>query len=157
MGRPRLYPQVAMTADKVQELASYGLHDDQIALFFGIEETTLKRRFAPRLKRGRLDIQISVRQKQLKVGLHDENPTMLIWLGKIYCHQSERLQFQGEVKHEHDFTKASTEELRSELAQLVGFTQVPVSGSAVARVGNRQGAQTSQRSGKTVAVAHAVC
>ncbi len=73
---------------QVEELASLGCKDHEIANFFGIDENTLRYNFSVELIKGRENMKISLRRAQLKLALSG-NATMLIWLGKNILGQSE--------------------------------------------------------------------
>ena len=74
--------------EEVEDLASLGCTDRDIANWFGVKEDTLRRHFADYLIKGRHNLKTSLRQAQLRVAL-DGNPTMLIWLGKNILAQQE--------------------------------------------------------------------
>jgi hypothetical protein len=73
---------------QVEELASLGCTDRDIANFFGIKEDTLRNNFADNLVKGREDLKVSLRRAQLKLALSG-NAVMLIWLGKNLLGQSD--------------------------------------------------------------------
>jgi hypothetical protein len=66
---------------QVEELASLGCTDRDIANFFGIKEDTLRYNFTDNLIKGREELKVSLRRAQLKLALSG-NAVMLIWLGK---------------------------------------------------------------------------
>jgi hypothetical protein len=73
---------------QVEELASLGCTDRDIANFFGIAENTLRYNFSENLVKGREDLKVSLRRAQLKLALSG-NAVMLIWLGKNILGQSD--------------------------------------------------------------------
>jgi hypothetical protein len=73
---------------QVEELASLGCSDRDIANFFGIAENTLRYNFSENLVKGREDLKVSLRRAQLKLALSG-NAVMLIWLGKNILGQSD--------------------------------------------------------------------
>ena len=73
---------------QVEELASLGCNDRDIANFFGIAENTLRYNFSDNLIKGREDLKVSLRRAQIKLALSG-NATMLIWLGKNLLGQSD--------------------------------------------------------------------
>ena len=66
---------------QVEELASIGCTDRDIANFFGIKEDTLRYNFAENLIKGREDLKISLRRSMLKTA-HGGNAAVLIFLAK---------------------------------------------------------------------------
>ena len=74
--------------DQVEELASLGCNDRDIANFFGIAENTLRYNFSDNLVKGREDLKVSLRRAQIKLALSG-NAVMLIWLGKNLLGQSD--------------------------------------------------------------------
>lgn len=66
---------------QVEELASLGCTDRDIANFFGIKEDTLRYNFADNLVKGREDLKISLRRSMLKTA-HGGNAAVLIFLAK---------------------------------------------------------------------------
>lgn len=73
---------------QVEELASLGCNDRDIANFFGIAENTLRYNFSDNLVKGREDLKVSLRRAQIKLALSG-NAVMLIWLGKNLLGQSD--------------------------------------------------------------------
>lgn len=106
-GRPKAKPQIDEA--QVELLASFGCTDTEIAIVAGISEGTLKRHFDPLLKKGRADLRKNLRTAQVKKALgvkvqqvdKDGNEdiyltppdnTMLIWLGKQYLEQRDKVE-----------------------------------------------------------------
>jgi hypothetical protein len=75
---------------KVQDLASIGATDAEIADYFGRSVGVIRRKFIKRLKVGRARRQISIRQAQNKSALVDNNATLLTWLGKNELGQTQK-------------------------------------------------------------------
>lgn len=73
---------------QVEELASLGCTDKDIANFFGITDQTLRNNFLDNLVKGREDLKVSLRRAQIKLALSG-NAVMLIWLGKNLLGQSD--------------------------------------------------------------------
>lgn len=73
---------------QVEELASLGCTDKDIANFFGITDQTLRNNFLDNLIKGREDLKVSLRRAQIKLALSG-NAVMLIWLGKNMLGQSD--------------------------------------------------------------------
>lgn len=91
MGRPKKIPE--LTEQQIQELASIGCTDEEIARLAGLGETTLQTRFGALLKQGRAQLRENLRKAQVKRALGGSD-TMLIWLGKQYLGQSDKTQTQ---------------------------------------------------------------
>jgi len=74
--------------EQVQDLASIGCTDRDVANFFGVDENTLRYNFSDYLIKGREELKVSLRRAQLKLALGG-NATMLIWLGKNILGQTD--------------------------------------------------------------------
>ena len=72
----------------VLRLAQMGCKDSEIAEWFGVDENTLRYNFSVELLKGKLALNQSLRQAQIRLALSG-NATMLIWLGKNILGQSE--------------------------------------------------------------------
>ncbi len=90
MGRPRK----PIDPDLVEKLAAIACTDGEIAEFFGVNESTIKRRFAPLLKKGRAVGKISIKRKQFDAALAGSVP-LLIWLGKQYLGQRDKVETEN--------------------------------------------------------------
>ena len=87
-GRPR--KQAALDEAQVEYLASIGCSDAEIAIAARVSEASLKRHYAPLLKKGRVTLKISLRRAQLERAMAGSD-TMLIWLGKNILGQHDRI------------------------------------------------------------------
>jgi len=67
--------------DQVEELASIGCTDREIATFFGVKEDTLRRNFADNLLKGREFQKTRLRRLMFKAA-ENLNPAILIFLSK---------------------------------------------------------------------------
>jgi len=83
--------------EKIMKLASFGLTNKEIADGLGYDENTLKRNFEIFLIKGRANLKERLRKKQITVALKG-NISMLIWLGKQYLGQSEKIQEAGDYE-----------------------------------------------------------
>jgi hypothetical protein len=72
----------------VERLAQMGCKDSEIAEWFGIDENTLRYNFSVELLKGKLALNQSLRQAQIRLALSG-NATLLIWLGKNILGQSD--------------------------------------------------------------------
>ena len=77
--------------DLVKQMASWGAKTTEIANYFGVSVSTIDRRFAEELTKGRSNLQMSLRQWQL-ASAKKGNVAMLIWLGKQMLGQVDRAQ-----------------------------------------------------------------
>jgi DNA-binding CsgD family transcriptional regulator len=84
-------------SEKVEKLASYGLTNKEISEGLGYDENTLKRNFEIFLIKGRANLKTRLRKKQISVALKG-NVTMLIWLGKQYLSQAEKIEEAGDYE-----------------------------------------------------------
>lgn len=73
---------------EVEKLAALGMKNSEIADWLEIDDSTLNYNFKQNLIKGRLQLNQSLRQAQIKLALSG-NATMLIWLGKNILGQSE--------------------------------------------------------------------
>ena len=82
---------------QVEKLASYGLTNKEIAEALGFDDSTLKRKFENFLIKGRTNLKQRLKRKQIDVAMNG-NVSMLIWLGKQYLGQAEKLDENGEYE-----------------------------------------------------------
>lgn len=108
MARPQ--KEAKLTEEQIENLAAFGCTDEEIAVLAGVSEGTIKRSFDPLLKKGRAGLRTNLRSAQVKkalgvyvpeydkqgnrVDLYLSPPdnTMLIWLGKQYLSQSDKVE-----------------------------------------------------------------
>ena len=83
--------------EQIEKLASYGLTNKEIAEVQGYDDNTLKRKFEIFLTKGRGILKKRLKKKQIDVAMQG-NVTMLIWLGKQYLGQAEKIEGSGELK-----------------------------------------------------------
>ena len=105
--------------EQVEKLCRLNCTDDEIASFFGVCRKTVERErksnpeFNDVIERGKSYGKLSLRRKQVELA-HDGNPTMLIWLGKVYLGQRENIavEHSGEVNHKNlnDFYSGSDDD-----------------------------------------------
>jgi DNA-binding CsgD family transcriptional regulator len=87
-----------LTVEKqVEKLASYGLTNKEISEALGYDDSTLKRKFENFLIKGRANLKQRLKKKQIQVALSG-NVSMLIWLGKQYLGQAEKIEESGDYK-----------------------------------------------------------
>lgn len=75
---------------EVERLASVGCKTSEIAKLMGCSPDTIERNFAAFLTKGRENLKVSLRQWQLQAAKKG-NVVMLIWLGKQYLEQSDKV------------------------------------------------------------------
>jgi len=83
--------------NQVEKLASYGLTNKEIAEALGYDDTTLKRKFENYLIKGKANLKQRLKKKQIQVAMSG-NVSMLIWLGKQYLDQSEKVVETGDYQ-----------------------------------------------------------
>ena len=79
----------------IKKLASFGLTNKEIAEALGYDDNTLKRNFEIFLIKGRANLKERLKRKQISVAMQG-NVTMLIWLGKQYLGQAEKIEESGD-------------------------------------------------------------
>jgi hypothetical protein len=85
------------TDKQVEKLAAYGLNNKEIAEVLGYDDSTLKRKFENFLIKGRGELKKRLKRKQIEVAMQG-NVSMLIWLGKQYLDQSEKVVETGDYQ-----------------------------------------------------------
>ena len=80
---------------QVEKLASFGLTNKEIAEALGYDDTTLKRKFENFLIKGKANLKQRLKRKQIQVALGG-NVSMLIWLGKQYLDQKDKMEESGD-------------------------------------------------------------
>jgi len=101
-----------------------GCPQEDIALILGCSVDTLERRYADDVAKGKSDIRMRLRRKQLDMALKGDR-TMLIWLGKQLLGQrdEQRTEHVGsiEVTHDDEAIMAAAREY-AERARIAGIT-----------------------------------
>ena len=82
---------------QVEKLASYGLTNKEISEALGYDDSTLKRKFENFLTKGKANLKQRLKRKQIDVALAG-NVSMLIWLGKNYLGQADKIDENGEYE-----------------------------------------------------------
>jgi len=85
-GRPR----AKLDKERIEQLAAVGLTVSEIAVIEGVSKKTIDRRALKEVENGRQRLHASLKRKQVEVALAG-NTTMLIWLGKQYLDQSDKV------------------------------------------------------------------
>jgi hypothetical protein len=125
VGRPKL----DLNPELIEDLAGIGCTMIEIAKICKCSVDTLERNFADVIEKGREEMKMSLRRKQLKVaneGSKDKESasvTMLIWLGKQYLGQRDKHEVSGPdggpIQHEVVDLKRLNDEQLAELEYLV--------------------------------------
>lgn len=89
-------PQKTLDPAIIEKMAMVGNPVTAIATILGCSTDTLHRRFAAVIKRGREQGNHSLRLKQYQKAM-EGNPTMLIWLGKQYLGQSDKVESKSDL------------------------------------------------------------
>lgn len=97
--------------DEVMKIAQLHATTEEIAAFFGVPEQTIRYNFGDIITKAKSETKIALRRSQIKLAL-DGNCTMLIWLGKQYLNQSDKVI---EAKEE----PINAEELDARIAGLI--------------------------------------
>lgn len=82
-------PRKKIDPTQVEKLAAIQCSYSEMAAVLDCNESTLTRRFAQAIKKGREMGRMSMKRKQYEVGMTG-NVTMLIWLGKQHLGQSDK-------------------------------------------------------------------
>ena len=90
-------PKKNINRDEVEKLAMLQCTMSEVASFFDVNVSTISRRFAKEMTKGREKGKMSLRRKQWK--LADTNASMAIFLGKNYLDQKD----SKEVDANHTF------------------------------------------------------
>ena len=89
---------IEINEDHVLKLAQLQCTDTEIAAFFECSRDTIKRRFSAVIQQGRDKGKLSLRRMQFRAA-EDGNAAMLIWLGKQYLGQSDRIEVDAGDVH----------------------------------------------------------
>ena len=95
MARPKKYD---IDVKKVEQLASFGCTNIEIASFFGCSPDLLEKSYSEFLTKGKDKGKIRFRQLQWQLAEgsenHPPNATMLIWLGKQILGQTDKQEVE---------------------------------------------------------------
>lgn len=113
-------PRKVIDPEMVRQLAMIQCSLDEMAAVLKCERTTLHRRFATVIEKGREEGKSSLKRSQYKLAMAG-NATMLIWLGKQHLGQTDKstvdMSLNGAIDHYH---KHTTEELDRLEASILG-------------------------------------
>jgi hypothetical protein len=82
-------PKCRISPSQVRKLAELGATHQEIAEFFGVERSTISKRFFTEIRKGRAEVKIKLRRLQMRAA-EKGNVTMLVWLGKNLLGQSDK-------------------------------------------------------------------
>lgn len=99
MGRPKKGPLTEKDFDNLETLLKIQCTLAEVAMFFDCDQKTIETRVKEHYKVTFSELstqkrefgKISIRRRQYKKGVIDGNVTMLIWLGKQYCGQRDKI------------------------------------------------------------------
>lgn len=120
-------PKKKLSPMQIENLAAIMCTTAEIAAVLHVSKDTIERNYSESLVIGRERAKESLRRSQFKAALKG-NPTMLIWLGKQYLGQTDKLP---------DFSKLTDEEL---LAIVSGTAAgaAALRGTAAGEAGDRE-------------------
>jgi hypothetical protein len=84
--------------DEIERLSQLACTDIELAGFYRISLRTLQRhkkddpQLAEAIDKGRANMSLSLRRKQIAIALEEGNPQLLIWLGKQMLGQTDKLE-----------------------------------------------------------------
>jgi hypothetical protein len=110
-GRPRKI----LDATRIIKLASNGMTMREIAAFCDVSEDTLRANYSGSIKKGHELRNASLRKRQFDLAMAG-NATMLVWLGKQYLGQADKIEQREEVKVEYGNLLVSREFVESRTA-----------------------------------------
>ena len=91
-------PVKEIDSEQVEKLASLYCTLEEIGNFFGVNKSTISRRFATDIAKGRSRGRISIRRAQFEAAVNNKNSALLIWLGKQILGQTEKIEIDSENK-----------------------------------------------------------
>lgn len=91
-GRPRKN----LDPNQIERMAAIGCTVTEIAGVLQCGESTLRRNFGRNLDKGRAELKMRLRKAQIEAALGG-NVTALIWLGKQYLEQSDKVNLDQKV------------------------------------------------------------
>ena len=119
--------KVVVPPQEVEDLASIGCTDRDIANWFGIDENTLRYSFSDNLIKGREDLKISLRRAMLKNACVNLNAAVQIFLAKNMLGMSDNGMTTDNSKilpftddEDDKPTEEQLEDMREELKELDG-------------------------------------
>jgi len=118
--------KVVVPPEEVEDLASLGCTDRDIANWFGVDENTLRYSFSDNLLKGRENLKISLRRAMLKNACVNLNAAVQIFLAKNMLGMSDNGMNTDTAKvlpftdDDDAPTEEQMDDMREELAELDG-------------------------------------
>lgn len=108
LGRPRKI----LDEVEIAKLVGKGFTVEFVADVMGVNQDTLYRNYSEALRKGYAFRNGCLQAKQFKSAMVDNNPTMQIWLGKQWLHQTDKRELSTTIEHVHpDLSTLSDEQL----------------------------------------------
>jgi hypothetical protein len=107
-------PKKPIDEETVEKLAAIHCSYNEMALILNCNPSTLTRRFAQAIEKGRAHGKQSLKRKQYEVAMSG-NVTMLIWLGKIILDQRDKSDPKVIVNNIHSEPDAKLDQRLEEL------------------------------------------
>lgn len=89
--------RVVLDAEQVERLAALGTPLIEIAKFFNCDHKTIDKNYREAFVKGRSQLNERLRQAQLWKAIEEHNPALLIWLGKQYLGQRDKIDSSNNV------------------------------------------------------------
>ena len=89
--RPVGRPKKELDVKQIEMLSGFGCSILEMAEFFTVDESLLRRRYMDKIRRGRQKLKLRIRQLQLKYAAAGSVP-LLIFLGKNLLNQTDKQQ-----------------------------------------------------------------
>ena len=89
--RPVGRPKKALDVKQIEMLAGFGCTLFEMAEFFSVDESTLRKNYTDVIKKGKQGLKLRLRQLQLKFASQGSVP-LLIFLGKNFLGQTDKQQ-----------------------------------------------------------------
>lgn len=95
MFKARIHKHI--TDKRVEVLASYGLSNTEMAIYFECDEGTIRKTYSDSVAKGRNNMKLRLRQAQMKSALGGSY-VMQIWLGKNILNQKDKIESRTEFE-----------------------------------------------------------
>lgn len=112
-------PRKEIDEDQVTKLAAINCSYAEMAAVLDCDESTLTRRFAQAIAKGRASGRMSIKRKQYEMAMRGNGHFgMLIWLGKQLCGQTDKQEVTGSTDvtiHKSKEQKTFIEEFKKQI------------------------------------------
>lgn len=95
MFKARIHKHI--TDKRVEVLASYGLSNTEMGIYFECDEGTIRKLYSESVAKGRNNMKLRLRQAQMKSALGGSY-VMQIWLGKNILNQKDKIESRTEFE-----------------------------------------------------------